>query len=138
MTYTPIKRRFVGTNTIDMNIADKIKTVREAKGLSQKEVALNINMDASQYSKIENGKNDPSSSTLDKIAQALGVSLSELFASEDIFRDVNSADKTLVEKIRLIEALEPTDRTSIFSLIDSLFAKKKLKDTLSNALQLTH
>jgi transcriptional regulator with XRE-family HTH domain len=138
LTYTPIKRRFVGTNTIDMNIADKIKTVREAKGLSQKEVALNINMDASQYSKIENGKNDPSSSTLDKIAQALGVSLSELFASEDIFRDVNSADKTLVEKIRLIEALEPTDRTSIFSLIDSLFAKKKLKDTLSNALQLTH
>jgi transcriptional regulator with XRE-family HTH domain len=121
-----------------MNIADKIKTVREAKGLSQKEVALNINMDASQYSKIENGKNDPSSSTLDKIAQALGVSLSELFASDDIFRDVNSADKTLVEKIRLIEALEPTDRVSIFSLIDSLFAKKKLKDTLSNALQLAH
>jgi transcriptional regulator with XRE-family HTH domain len=123
---------------LDMNIADKIKTVREAKGFSQKEVALKINMDASQYSKIENGKNDPSSSTLDKIAQAMGVSLAELFASDEIFKDVNSADKTLVEKIRIIEALEPTDRISIFSLIDSLFAKKKLKDTLSNALQLAH
>ena len=81
-------------------------------------------------------KNDPSSSTLDKIGQALGVSLSGLFASENIFRDVNSADKKLSGKIRLFEALETTDRTSIFLLIDSLFAKKKLKDTLSNALQL--
>jgi hypothetical protein len=39
-----------------MNIADKIKPVRQAKGLSQKEVALNIIIDASQYSKIENEK----------------------------------------------------------------------------------
>lgn len=121
-----------------MNIADKIKTVREAKGLSQKEVAAKINMDGSQYSKIENGKNDPSSTTLEKIAHALGITLADLFASDDIFKDVNSADKSLVEKIRLIDALEPTDRVSIFSLIDSLFAKKKLKDTLSNALQLAH
>jgi hypothetical protein len=62
----------------------------------------------------------------------------ELFASDEIFRDVNSADKTLVEKIRIIEALEPTDRTSIFLLNDSLFAENKLKDTLSIALQLAH
>jgi hypothetical protein len=63
--------------------------------------------------------------------------MAELFASDEIFRDVNSADKTLVEKIRLIEALEPGDRTSIFALVDSLFAKKKLQDTLSSVLQLT-
>ena len=67
-----------------------------------------------------------------------GVSMVELFASDEIFRDVNSADKTLVEKIRIIEALEPTDGTSIFSLNDSLFAEKKLKNTLSSALQLAH
>lgn len=108
-----------------MNIADKIKPVGEAKGLSLKAVALNINMAASQYSKIENGKNDPSSSTLDKIAQALGVSLSGLIASEDIFRNVNSVDKKLAGKIRLIEALQPTCRTSIFSQIDSLFCYKE-------------
>ena len=67
-----------------------------------------------------------------------GVSMVELFASDEIFRDVNSADKTLVEKIRIIEALEPTDGTSIFSLNDSLFAEKKLKNTLSSALKLAH
>jgi hypothetical protein len=50
---------------------------------------------------------------------------------------VNSADKSLMEKIRLIEQLDDKEKTSIFNIIDSLFAKKKLRDTLSNAITLT-
>lgn len=120
-----------------MNIGSKIKNTREAKGLTQKEVAISVNMDQSQYSKIEKGKTDPSTSTLEKIAKALDVELSELFASGNIFKDIDSADKTLVEKIKLIEQLEEPERKSIYNIIDGLFAKKRLKDTLSNALNLT-
>ncbi len=122
---------------INMNIGSKIKNTREAKGLTQKEVAISVNMDQSQYSKIEKGKTDPSTSTLEKIAKALDVELSELFASGNIFKDIDSADKTLVEKIKLIEQLEEPERKSIYNIIDGLFAKKRLKDTLSNALNLT-
>ncbi len=93
-------------------------------------------MDPSQYSKIEKNKTDPSISTLDKITQALGVSLAELFSADDIFIDVNSADKTIMQKLRLIEELDQDERDSIFNIIDSLFAKKKLKDTLSTALDI--
>jgi hypothetical protein len=32
--------------------------------------------------------------------------LAELFAADDIFKDVNSVDKTLMEKISLIDSLE--------------------------------
>ena len=39
-----------------MNIGEKIKKVREAKGFSQKQVAVMLDMDQSQYSKIENSK----------------------------------------------------------------------------------
>jgi transcriptional regulator with XRE-family HTH domain len=63
-----------------MSIGENIKMVREAKKLSQKQVALSIDMDPSQYSKIEKGKTDPSVSTVEKISAALGVSLSELFS----------------------------------------------------------
>jgi len=35
-----------------MNVGEKIREVREAKGLSQKEVALTLVMNPSQYSKI--------------------------------------------------------------------------------------
>ena len=117
-----------------MNIGEQIKTVREAKGLSQKQVALSINMDPSQYSKIEKGKTDPSISTLEKVADALNVSLPELFQSQEIFKDINSADKTIMEKLQLIEQLDDQEKTSLFNIIDSLFAKKRLRDSLTSAL----
>jgi len=119
-----------------MNIGEKIKKVREAKGFSQKQVAVMLDMDQSQYSKIENGKTDPTTSTLEKIAKTLGVDVPVLFASDDIFKDVNSADKTLMEKIRLIEQLDDKERVSIYNIVDSLFAKKKMKDTLSSAINM--
>lgn len=117
-----------------MKLSEVIKTVREAKNMSQKEVATALKMDASQYSRIENGKTDPSFTIVAKIAKALGVSLSELFEADSIFTDVNSADKTLMEKIKVIEQLDEQERNSLYNIIDGLFAKKKLKDTLSTAL----
>jgi transcriptional regulator with XRE-family HTH domain len=119
-----------------MNIGEKIKKVREAKGFSQKQVAVMLDMDQSQYSKIENDKTDPTTSTLEKIAKTLGVDVPVLFASDDIFKNVNSADKTLMEKIRLIEQLDDKEKVSIYNIIDSLFAKKKMKDTLSSAINM--
>jgi transcriptional regulator with XRE-family HTH domain len=113
-----------------MNIGDKIKKAREAKGLSQKEVATALKMDQSQYSKIENGKTDPYFSTIEKIAKALKIKVSDLLVAEDIFKDVNSLDKSLVEKVRLIEGLDDNERKSIFSIIDGLSSKKKMKESL--------
>jgi len=119
-----------------MDIGNKIKKVREVKGLSQKQVALSLNMDQSQYSKIEKGKTDPTCSTLEKIANALGVELSDIFTSDEIFKDVNSADKTILEKLRLLEMLDSKERESVYNIIDSLISKKKLKDALSDAINL--
>nr|WP_319573660.1 helix-turn-helix transcriptional regulator [uncultured Draconibacterium sp.] len=87
-----------------------VKYAREAKGLTQKQVALEIGMDQSQYSKIEKGKTDPYTSTVEKIAKALEMTLAELFSSDDIFREVNSQDKTLMEKLRVLELLEDEEK----------------------------
>ncbi|HEV7332742.1 MAG TPA: helix-turn-helix transcriptional regulator [Flavisolibacter sp.] len=114
--------------------AKETRRGRKAKGLTQKEVALALKMDASQYSRIENGKTDPSFTIVAKIAKALGVTLSELFQADEIFTDVHSADKTLMEKIKVMEQLNEAERSSLYHIIDGLFAKKKLKDTLSHAL----
>jgi transcriptional regulator with XRE-family HTH domain len=117
-----------------MHIGDKIKKVREAKGLSQKQVALSLSMDQAQYSRIENNKTDPLFSNVVKIANALGVEFSELLASDEIFKEINSADKTLMEKLRLLDLLDEDEREAVYKIIDGLISKKKLKDTLSNAL----
>jgi transcriptional regulator with XRE-family HTH domain len=124
-------------NTITMQIGANIKKIREAKGLSQKEVALSLKMDSAQYSRIENDKTDPTFSTIEKIAKALGMELSELFKADEVFKDVNSYDKTLLEKLNLIEKLEDKEKQAVYSILDALIAKKKLKDTLSDAINQT-
>jgi len=90
-----------------------------------------------QYSRIENNKTDPALSSIVKIAKALGVSVAELFNADDIFKDVNSVDKTLMEKISLIDGLDKKEKAAFFTMLDALVAKKKLKDNLTTALQLS-
>lgn len=92
-------------------------------------------MDAGQYSRIENNKTDPALSSLTKIAKALGVSLADLFSADEVFKDVNSIDKTLMEKISLIDSLDKKEKAAFFTMLDALVAKKKLKDNLSSVLQ---
>jgi transcriptional regulator with XRE-family HTH domain len=118
-----------------MQLGNNIKKIREAKGLSQKEVALSCKMDTGHYSRIENDKSDPALSSLTKIAKALGVSLADLFSADEVFKDVNCIDKTLMEKISLIDSLDKKEKQAFFTMLDALVAKKKLKDNLSNVLQ---
>ena len=115
---------------LGMNIGENIKKVRIAKKLSQKEVAVSLKMDPAQYSRIESGKSDPYFSTIEKIAKALGVEVAELVTGEEV--DINTADKSLMEKLKYIEQLEEKERSAFFVMLDSLIAKKKLKDNLSN------
>lgn len=125
---------FVATYINNMNLGNNIRKIREAKGLSGKEVALTCKMDPGQYSRVENNKTDIALSSIVKIAKALGVSVADLFTAEEVYKDVNSIDKTLMEKISLIELLDKKERSAFFTMLDALVSKKKLKDTLSSAL----
>jgi transcriptional regulator with XRE-family HTH domain len=117
-----------------LNIGDNIKRIREAKGLSQKELITAIGMGAPMYSRIETGKTEPSLSSLEKIAKALGIKLSELFSDKEP-EEVNSHNTTLMEKVRLIESLTEEEQKTLFTILDAFVGKKKLKDTLSSVLK---
>jgi transcriptional regulator with XRE-family HTH domain len=117
-------------------LSTTLKQVREAKKLSQKELAGLIDMAQAQYSRIESGKTDPSFSVVVRIAKALGLKLSELFQADEIFDNANSYDKTLMEKLRFLDSLDEDEKRSIYTLIDSLIAKKNLKDNLQNLANL--
>lgn len=117
-----------------MDVAKKIKRIREAKGMTAKEVITTVGMGAAMYSRIETGKTEPSLTTLEKIARALGVTLSDFFADDDRMADVNSYDSSLMEKVKMIEALNDEEKKTVFSIVDAFVGKKKLKDALSNVL----
>lgn len=118
-----------------MKIGENIKRIRTAKKLSQKEVISVANLDSAQYSRIENGKTDPTVTTLEKIAKALGVSLSDLFASTDELKEINSYDKSIMEKVALLEALSDNEKQTIYTMLDAFIGKQKLKDALSGVLK---
>lgn len=121
---------------ITMIVAERIKNIRMSKNLSQKEVALSIGINQAQYSRIESGKVEPTLSSLEKIANALNVSVSD-FLKEDKSYDIKSYNSSIIEKLKLIDELDENERKSIFSIIDIAIAKKRLTDTLSNALNIS-
>ncbi|QTE21038.1 helix-turn-helix domain-containing protein [Polaribacter cellanae] len=129
------KRRFVIALSNTIMISDNIKRMREAKGLSQKEVISAISMGAAQYSRIENGKTDPSISTVEKIAKALGVTMAELFTDANDLKEINSLNKTLIERVTLIDTLTKEEQKTIFTILDAFISKRKFKSTLKNVLK---
>lgn len=59
-------------------LGENLKRIRTAKGISQGEISRILEVDKSFISNIENGKTNPTLSTIAKIAKAVGVSVGEL------------------------------------------------------------
>jgi len=59
-------------------LGKNLKHIRTTKGISQGEIGRILEVDKSFVSNIENGKTNPTLSTIAKIAKALGVSVGEL------------------------------------------------------------
>jgi len=61
------------------NLANNIKKLREAKGLSQEKLARLADVANNTLIKMESGENqNPTLSTLKKVAKAFGVSVDDL------------------------------------------------------------
>lgn len=60
-------------------LGKKIAELRKANGMTALDVCAIINMERSNYSAIENGRQNPTALTLKKIAEAIQVSVSDFF-----------------------------------------------------------
>lgn len=58
---------------------ENVKAIRERKGMSQRDVSYNCNIENGKISEIENGKHDLRMSTLIDLAKGLGVKINDLF-----------------------------------------------------------
>ena len=64
---------------ITIKLGNRIRELRHQTGLSQEKFALKIDMDRTYFASVELGKRNISIINLKKIAQGLGITLSELF-----------------------------------------------------------
>ena len=70
-------------NTLQINIGKQIQKLRETKGLSQQDLAAKCNFEKSNMSRLEAGRVNATLSTLEKVANALEVTLAELFTFQE-------------------------------------------------------
>jgi transcriptional regulator with XRE-family HTH domain len=59
-------------------LGENLKKIRTEKNISQVEIAKILDVDKSFISNIENGKTNPTLSTIANLANSLGVSTNEL------------------------------------------------------------
>jgi transcriptional regulator with XRE-family HTH domain len=72
-----------------IDIPANIKRFRKLKNLSQKEVAMSIDIAQAQYSVIESGKTIPTIPTLEKIANVFEIDITELIKPSSPEEDIN-------------------------------------------------
>jgi len=65
-----------------IDVGGRLKTARQARGLSQRELALRAGVTNGMISMIEQNKHSPSVATLNRLIDALGLSFAEFFALE--------------------------------------------------------
>ncbi len=63
-------------------VGKRIATLRKSKGYSQLDICAQINMEKSNLSSIENGRQNFTTLTLKKIADAIGVNVFDFFHFE--------------------------------------------------------
>jgi transcriptional regulator with XRE-family HTH domain len=66
-------------NSLQINVGKQIQKLRESKGISQQDLAAKCNFEKSNMSRLEAGRVNPTLSTLGKVANALEVTLAEIF-----------------------------------------------------------
>lgn len=111
-----------------MKIANLIKDARKKAGLTQKELGLRIGTSESMISQYENGHRRPKYSTLERIAEALGIEVDYLWvdAVNDpdrtslILDDFCGASSELIVKLRAVGWAEMTCEDCSFMLTDGV------------------
>jgi transcriptional regulator with XRE-family HTH domain len=67
---------------LQISIGNRIKLLRESKGVSQQDLAAMCNFEKGNMSRLEAGRTNPTITTLYKISQALDVKITDLLEFE--------------------------------------------------------
>src|SRR5258708_26114496 len=118
--------------SISINIGTTIRGYRLQKGMSQGDIEKRTGLLRCYLSRVENGHTVPSLETLQKIARALDLQLSEFFAEEAIGKEMSGLNlnedeiRFLTQVQRYSAHLSDSDRRLLLAM-----ARKFAQATLS-------
>jgi len=101
-----------------MQVAGQVREIRRARHLSQRQLAGRMQVPRTYISKIENGKAIPTLGSLERLARALEVDMSQLVRDSHSRRDEEVAailaDPLLAEIAVLLPHLDSLHRTLLY------------------------
>ncbi len=122
-----------------MSLADNLRTIREQKGLQQKQVALEIGIGTTNYNRVENGQREASIEVLDKLAKFYGITIDDIvnFDNKKLPpKEITVQDKAVVEQVNLISQLDEKEKNVVYTIVESFLSKKRFKEFVSQNVAL--
>ena len=115
-----------------MALAERVRELRKEHGWSQADLAERIEADPAQISRYEGSRITPSAEAVVKLAQAFDVSCDYLLVDEAARRPFCSSGDALGDRLQGLSELSPEDLAALFSVIDALVAKTRMKALTAN------
>ncbi|MCI1957999.1 MAG: helix-turn-helix domain-containing protein [Clostridia bacterium] len=106
------------------NIGNKIQNARQSKGLSQENLAEELNISVSYIGRIERGERQPSVQTLENIGEVLNIPFPSLICNLNKEEQINSM---WIEKTKNLSEKEKQTILSILQMLLELLNSSKKK-----------
>jgi len=114
------------------DFAENLKRCRTGKGISQEELAKKIAIHPVQLSRYERGQSAPSIEVVQKIADALEVSLDELvYGNQDNKADQLISDRELLGMFKKVQLLNERQKETVKDLLSTYILTSELKQKLA-------
>lgn len=110
-------------------LGKRIKELRKGQKLTQKELATQLGISFGQLNKYESALNSPSAELLVSIADKLKVSLDYLLTGLQA-ENAPFLDVRLLDRLSILQKLEPRDQETIMEIIDAMIVKHKASELL--------
>ena len=110
-----------------MSVGERIRYFRMLKGMSQEALALEANINAAFVGHLERGLKSPTVTTLEKITDALNITMEELFSEELAVKGKTSKKYMTVEHLEyLFRGLTEQEAEQMAEIIRGIFRFKGL------------
>lgn len=111
--------------TEDKAFGNRLLTLRKQRGWAQPELGKQVGTSGAIIGRYERGEITPSIEVAKKLADAFGVTLDYLVGDKEVPNILQ--DQAMLVRWREIDALEPTERERILSVMDSLVRDAKAR-----------
>ena len=113
------------------DFAENLKKCKTKKGISQEEISKKMSIHPVQFSRYERGQSVPSIEVVQKIADALEVSIDQIvYGDQDNKAEQSISDRELLSMFKKVQLLSERQKETVKDFLSSFILKSDFKQIL--------